>query len=232
VFQIQPALKKMTRQTIAVAFFSITATFIATSSAQGGFIQTLASYDSPTGYDYVTTIPTPGQSTTIGTYTFTIPAADVTGITISGTFGNGDVPNTALSDYYLGFSGDETAVEVAACDSIADNCYSGQEGPYSWSVTLTPTEIADLQPALAAGSLDFTYTWDSSPPAVPIPDALSPTGYDDQYVYAGAATVDISYSPEPAAILLCFSGLAGVFVLRRFPQSLNSPRTNQGDIRR
>ncbi len=53
------------------------------------------------------------------------------------------------------------AVEVAACDSISANCYSGQEGPYSWSATLTQAEIAALAPALAAGSIDFGYTWDS-----------------------------------------------------------------------
>jgi hypothetical protein len=224
--------KNMTRQTIAAAFVSIAAPLIVTSSAHGGVIQTLASYDSSTGYDYDTTFPTPGQSTTIGTYTFAIPAgANVTGITISGTFGNGDVPNTALSDYYLGFSGDETAVEVAACDSILNNCYSGQEGPYFWTATLTPAEIADLVPALTAGSLNFTYTWDSSPPAEPIPDLFSSTGYDDQYVYAGAATIDISYTPEPATLLLCLSGLTIVVALRPF-RKVRFPQTDQGEIRR
>jgi hypothetical protein len=211
----------MTRQTIAAAFFSIAATLLVTSSAHGGSItQSLPSYDSPTGYDYATTFPTPGDSTTIGTFTFTIPAGfSVAGITISGTFGNGDVPNTALSDYYLGFAGDETAVEVAACDSISDNCYSGQEGPYSWTATLTPAEIADLEPGLIAGSLDFTYTWDSSPPAIAISDFFSPTGYDDQYVYAGAATIDITTAPEPASVLLCFGGLAALLIMERTRRS-------------
>ncbi len=60
---------------------------------------------------------------TIGSYSFTIPATDlVTGITISGTFGNGDSATTALSDYYLGFSGNEMAVPVAGCDSISADC--------------------------------------------------------------------------------------------------------------
>jgi hypothetical protein len=154
-------------------------------------------------------------STTIGTYLFNpLAAYQVTGITISGTFGNGDVPNTALSDYFLGITGgDETAVGVAGCDSIGDNCYSGQAGPYDWSATLTQAEITDLAPALAAGSIDFTYTWGQNAPA--ISDIFSSTGYDAQYVYAGATTLDITYTPEPATILICFSGLAGLLGLRR-----------------
>jgi hypothetical protein len=167
-------------------------------------------YDSPDGYDFSSTFP-PSGSTTIGTYTFAPENGLPDAITISGTFGNGDVPVTALSDYYLGFAGDETAVEVAACDSISADCYSGQEGPYAWTATLTQEEIADLAPGLAGGSLDFTYTWGNSPA---IQDAFSPTGFDDQYVYAGATTLDIA--PEPATLLFCFSGLAGLAAFRRF----------------
>ncbi len=70
-------------------------------------------------YDYAARI-SPTTSTTIGTYSFTPEAEPTVRVTVSGTFGNGDVPNTALSDYYLGFGADETAVEVANCDkSIA-----------------------------------------------------------------------------------------------------------------
>ncbi len=206
----------LTRRTAAAAFFSIAAGFILTASARADVIQTLGSYDSPNGYDFATTFP-PSGSTTIGTYTFTIPAGDtITGITISGSFGNGDSATTALSDYYLGDAADgETAVEVAACDNVSDNCYSGQEGPYSWTATLTDAEIADLSTGLADGSLDFTYTWGTSPA---IEDFFSPTGYDDQYVYAGPATIDISYTtptPEPATFLFCLTGIAGMIGLRR-----------------
>jgi len=209
----------MTNQKLATALFSIGAVIVLTGPAQADIIVNTQSYDSPNGYDYSTTFPASG-STTIGTYTFT-PTTGASAITISGTFGNGDVPNTALSDYYLGFSGDEEAVEVASCDSILANCYSGQEGPYAWSTTLTQQQIAVLAPALAAGSIDFTYTWDSAPPAQPISDIFSPTGFDDQYVYAGASTLDIATSsaPEPATVLFCFGGLAGVAVLRRFRKS-------------
>jgi hypothetical protein len=207
----------MTRQTIAVVILCVGAAIgLATPAHADDIIATTGSYDSPDGYDYDTTFPPAGYQL-IGTFAFSIPAGEnVASITISGSFGNGDVPNTALSDYYLGFAGDETAVEVAACDSISANCYSGQEGPYTWSATLTQAEIADLAPALTAGSIDFTYTWDSTPPAQPISDFLSPTGYDDQYVYAGAATLDITPTPEPATVLFCFTGLASLAAFRRF----------------
>jgi hypothetical protein len=208
----------MTKQTLITAVLCIGAAFVLTTPAHAGdIIATVGSYDGPNGYDYVTTTP-PTSYQLIGTFTFTIPAGEsAADVTISGTFGNGDSPTTALSDYYLGFSGDEEAVEVANCDSILANCSSGQEGPYTWSATLTQAQIADLAPALTDGSIDFGYTWDSSPPAQPVPDPFfSPTGYDAQYVYAGAATLDITPSPEPATVLFCFSGLAGLAAFRRF----------------
>jgi hypothetical protein len=201
----------MTKRTLTAAILSLGAAFVLTTPARADVV-TLPSYDSPDGYDFETSTP-PTGAITIGAFTFSsINPSGVTGITISGTFGNGDVPTTALSDYYLGFAGDLTAVEVAACDSSSDNCYSGQEGPYTWTATLTPAEIADLGPGLIAGSLDFSYIWGSSPP---ISDPFfSSTGYDDQYVYAGATTLVIT--PEPTSVLLFVSALAGIVVLRRF----------------
>jgi hypothetical protein len=76
---------------------------------------------------------------------------------------------------------------------------------------LTGAEITDLAPALAAGSIDFGYTWDASPPAEPVYFFGSPTL---QYVYAGEATLEIA--PEPATVLFCVSGLAGLAAFRRF----------------
>jgi len=208
----------MTKQKIVVLILCAGAAIGHTTPAHAGDIfANVGSYDSPDGYDYVDTLP-PTTYQNIGTFTFSLPGGDIAGaITISGSFGNGDVPNTALSDYYLGFSGDEEAVEVAACDSIAANCYSGQEGPYLWTATLTQAQILALAPAISSGSIDFGYTWDSSPPAQPIPDFLS--GYDAQYVYAGAATLDITpAAPEPATVLFCLGGLAGIAAFRRLRQ--------------
>jgi hypothetical protein len=199
----------MTKQILSAAVCLIAAAVL-TTPARAGVIQiTLPSYDSPDGYDFVTTFP-PGGLTTIGTFTpISVPTGDhVTGITISGTFGNGDGSTTALSDYYLGFSGYETAVEVASCDSILGNCYSGQNGPYAWTYSLTSSQLATLAPAISGESLNFTYTWDNN-------TQFAFEGYD-QYVYAGATTVDIDYTPEPAAVLTCLGGLAAIAALRRF----------------
>jgi hypothetical protein len=207
----------MTKQILAVALLCIGAAFVLATPAHADIVATTASYDSPNGYDFATTLP-PTTPQLIGTFNFTIPAGQQVGaITISGSFGNGDVPNTALSDYYLGFAGNEAAVQVAACDSIAANCYSGQEGPYAWTATLTKSQIAALAPALSAGSLDLTYIWGNSPA---IPDIFSPTDDDDQYVYAGPATLDIALAPEPGTLLLCFTGLIGLAAFRRFRKPL------------
>ncbi|HEY1760193.1 MAG TPA: hypothetical protein VGG72_32770 [Bryobacteraceae bacterium] len=199
----------MTKRTLTAAILSLGAAFVLTAPAHAGTIAVTfpTYYDSPDGYDFVTTFPPPG-STTIGTFTFSIPASELLGITISGTFGNPDNPTTALSDYYLGFSGDETAVEVAACDSVVADCYSNEDGPTVWAYTLTAGNLSTLAPAIAGGSLDFTYTWDNNT-VVTIPG-------DDQYVYAGDPTLDITVSPEPATVLLCFGGLAALLALRRF----------------
>jgi hypothetical protein len=201
----------MTKRKLTFAILSIGTALILSIPVLADEIATTGSYDSPFGYDFNTTFPSPG-STTIGTYTFApIDANAINTITITGTFGNSDGTTTALSDYFLGFGGDETAVEVAACDDTSDNCYSGTNGPYTWTATLTQAQISELEPGLAAGSLDFTYTWGNN---VPLPDFFT-GGYFDQYVYAGATTLDITPAPEPSAVLFCLGGLAGIVVLRR-----------------
>lgn len=200
----------MFKRTLIAAILLFGASFALTIPARAGdIIVTLPTYyDSPNGYDFVSTFP-PDGSTTIGTFDFSIPVGtDITGITISGTFGNPDNGTTALSDYYLGFSGNETAVEVASCDSILDDCYSAQNGPTSWTYSLTPSDMSTLASAISSGSLDFTYTWDNN-------TQFAFSGYD-QFVYAGAPTLDIETAPEPATILICVVGLAGIAARRRF----------------
>jgi hypothetical protein len=211
----------MTKQTIAAVILCAGAAIgLATPAHAGDIVLTLSVppegyYDSPNGYDYTSQDLPPTTSTTIGTFSFSIPAGNyITGITLTGTFGNGDSPTTVLSDYYLGYSGNEsteTAVEVASCDDISDNCYSGQNGPYTWTYTATPSDLTALASAINGGSLDFTYTWDNNSELTA--DAVPG---NDQYIYAGEPTIDISYAPEPATFLFCFSGIAGIFALRRF----------------
>src|ERR1700722_13666453 len=114
----------MTNQKLTKAIPIVGAAIALIAPAQASLI--IGSYDSP-GYDYVNTLP-PSGSTTIGTFTFTpVAAGDLSfaAVTISGSFGNADGSTTALSDYYLGFSGNEEAVEVASCDSTSLDCYSG-----------------------------------------------------------------------------------------------------------
>jgi hypothetical protein len=201
----------MANRTFTAAILSLGTVFALTTipAHAGTIVETLNPYyDSPNGYDFVTTFP-PGGSTTIGTFTFSIPTgAPIASITLTGTFGNPDNATTALSDYYLGFGGNEEAVEVAACDSITADCYSNQNGPTPWSYTLTSSDLTTLASALVSGSLDFTYTWDNN-------TQFAFSGID-QYVYAGAPTLDIVYTPEPSTLLIGFAGLAGIAAFRRF----------------
>jgi hypothetical protein len=209
----------MTKQILALAVLCIGAAFVLTTSAHASeVVATLGSWDSPDSYDFETSFP-PTTYQSIGTFTFTIPAgATAASVTISGSFGNGDSGTTALSDYYLGFAGDEEAVEVAACDNILADCYSATEGPTTWTATLTQAEISVLATALANGSIDFGYTWDSVDYlGNPVPS----TGFD-QYVYAGAATLDITPTPEPETGLLWLTGLIGLAAFWRFRKTLTS----------
>jgi hypothetical protein len=212
----------MTRQTIATAVFSIVASLTAALPARAGdIIQSLPDsdmnsnngvsyyYDSNDSYDFISSFPSPGEITNVGTFTFTIPADEtVTGITISGTFGNGDNQTTAESDYFLTDGTNE--VEVAACESITADCYDNQNGPTPWSYTFTAADLGTLSSAIGSGSLDFTYTW-----VTPTEGAVAG---NYQYVYAGDPTIDIQLAstPEPATVLICLGGLAGIAALRRF----------------
>ncbi|MGD1071648.1 MAG: hypothetical protein ABSB15_16040 [Bryobacteraceae bacterium] len=215
----------MTKKPLKSALLFIAATFALTASAQAGYLYAAVStleYQSANGYDFSGAgnyPPTTYQN--IGTFSFTpILAADLSSITISGTFGNEDYGSTtALSDYFLGDSADgEEAVGVAQCDSASANCYSGQNGPYNWSLTLNAAQIADLANGLLSGSIDFGYTWDQGTPAISDPIFGDQNGYDLQYVNAGPATLDL-YTPEPATVFYCFSGLAAVAAFRRFRKS-------------
>jgi hypothetical protein len=104
-------------------------------------------------YDFVNTFPP--NPISIGAFTFTIPAGDhVTGATISGTFGDQNVPVTALTDLAV-LSG---TIDVGGCDSTSDPCAAGAiDGSLvPWSHTFDVAELQDLAPDFAAGSLDFT----------------------------------------------------------------------------
>jgi len=172
-------------------------------------------YDSNDSYDFVSTFPLSTEITTVGTFTYTVPAGEViTGLTVSGTFGNGDSPDTALSEYFLGYNGNETAVQVASCQSITADCYDNPNGPTSWSDILTGSALSSVASALEAGGVDFSYTWDTNP----ADEAAEAAADQLQFVYAGdpTITIQLTQTPEPATVLICLGGLAGIAALRRF----------------
>jgi len=142
-------------------------------------------------------------TTTLGVFNFTIPTGwTVVGATISGTFGNTDVPGltntTALSDYFVA----NGAIQVAACDSFSDPCSAGtvSGAPDPWSYTFSQSDLTTLAPYLASGSLDFSVT--------------------QNFVGAietGPVTLDMQITPEPASFFFtCALCLAGIALRRRF----------------
>jgi hypothetical protein len=142
-------------------------------------------------------------TTTLGDFTFTIAnGLRVVSATISGTFGNNDVPGltnvTALSDYYVA----NGTIQVAACDSFSDPCTAGtvSGAPEPWSYTFSQNDLTALAPEFAAGSLDFSVTQNFL-----------------GAVQTGPITLDMQVAPEPASYfftsVLC---LAGIALRRRF----------------
>lgn len=152
-------------------------------------------------YDGVTTFPP--SSISIGTFDFTIPTGeDVTGATISGTFGDVNIPVTALTNLFV----DGGTIEVGECDIELDGvtyppCAAGTlDGSLvPWSYTFSSTDLANLGADFSAGSLDFTAVQNS------------PFGA----VVVGDATLDIQVTPEPASIFTLAGGLLAFAALRR-----------------
>jgi hypothetical protein len=139
-------------------------------------------------YDFSSTFPP--NPITIGTFDFTIPIGDyVTGGTISGTFGDVNIPVTALTDLFV-LNG---TIQVAACDSFSDPCAAGTiDGSLvSWSYTFTAADLNNLASDFAAGSLDFTAIQNSFGAVV-----------------VGTPSLDLQVAPEPSSIFT----LAGVLV--------------------
>jgi hypothetical protein len=180
-----------------------------------GIIFTIAlilGYATPAKADITSTIaptdgtgsfgPFPSSLIDVGTFSFTIPSGEsIVGATISGTFGNMDVPGltdvTAPSDYSV----DGGAIEVASCDdslSYDQPCDAGSS-PTAWSYTFTSADLATLAPALASGSLDFDVVQNGV-----------------GAVNTGTTTLTLTPTPEPETVSLFSLGIMCFGFLRRF----------------
>jgi len=139
-------------------------------------------------YDFSSTFPP--DPITIGTFDFTIPTGDqIVGATISGTFGDVNIPTTAVTDLFV----DDGNIQVAACDDPSAPCAVGGS-PVSWSYTFTDAQFGDL----AGGSIDFTAIQNSFAAVV-----------------VGAPTLDIQTVPEPSSIFTLAGGLLAFAACRR-----------------
>lgn len=148
-------------------------------------------------YDFSSTFPP--NPISIGAFAFTIPVGDhVTGATISGTFGDQNVPVTALTDLYV-LNG---TINVAGCDSFTAPCAAGTlDGSLvPWSHTFNGAELANLAPDFAAGSLDFTAVQNS---------------FGAVIVGTPSLDIQVAPAPEPSYAFALAGGLLAVLGLRR-----------------
>jgi len=134
---------------------------------------------------------------TIGTFNFTIPVGNqVSGATISGTFGDVNLSTTALADLFV----DVGNINVAACDSMGDDCFAGAFNglPVPWSHTFSGAELSELASDFTSGSLDFTAVQNSF-----------------GAVIVGTPSLDIQTVPEPSSIFTLTGGLLAFAARRR-----------------
>ena len=148
-------------------------------------------------YDFVSTFPP--NPISIGAFTFTIPAGDyVTGATISGTFGDQNIPVTALTDLAVLHG----TINVGGCDSTSDPCAAGtiNGSLVPWSHTFDAAELTSLASDFAGGSIDFTAVQSSFGAVV---------------VGTPSLDIQVEQTPEPSTIFTLAGGLLAFAAWRR-----------------
>lgn len=153
-------------------------------------------------YDYSSAFPP--ASIAIGTFSFAIPTGDaVTGATISGTFGDVNVPVTALTDLFV-LNG---SIAVGQCDAtgggtIYPPCAAGTiDGSLvPWTYTFSAADLGNLAAAFTAGSLDFTAVQNS---------------FGSVIIGTPSLDLQVAPTPEPASLFTLAGGLLAMAALRR-----------------
>jgi hypothetical protein len=156
-------------------------------------------------YDGSSTFPPPSIS--IGAFHFTIPTGDsVTSATVSGTFGDVNIPVTGLADLFV-LGG---TIKVGGCDINPDSSYppcatgtvDGSLVP--WSYTFSNTDLSKLAADFSGGSIDFIAVQNSPFGAVVVGDPI----LDIQ-------VASVQATPEPATIFTLAGGLVVIAAFRR-----------------
>ncbi len=147
-------------------------------------------------YDFSSTFP-PGPIP-IATFNFTIPAGYyVTAATISGTFGDQNIPVTALTDLFVNGN-----TAVGGCDSAGDPCAAGtiNGSLVPWSRTFDAAQLHYLGPDFATGSLDFSAVQNS---------------FGAVIVGAPVLDIEVAKTPEPSYLFAVAGGMLAMAALRR-----------------
>jgi hypothetical protein len=167
---ISSAQEKLSITTIALALLALEAV-LSSSRAQAAIITSTLPEFSGELFDESTPFPLP--SVTVGTFSYIIPSGEqIVSASISGTFGNSDVPNSSGLNLLL------DGLQVAQCVRFAD-CYSNQM-PEQFNFTFSPVDLSLLKDGSALVTAIQT---------------------SESIIRLGSTTLTLKTVPEPLTIL-------------------------------